>query len=406
MRILMGKIVLVITTAAIALIMFSAGCVEKETTIGTELPTPAPTSTPEQVVSTSISNLTPTTNNDGQLYYSLLKKAKAFDKSVDFKALRLSYTETSDYNPYNETDNEQEAMFDAMRDKQYDKALKHAQSILNTNYVDIGAHIVSQTVYQEMNNSEQYNFHQFVVDGLIKSILNSGDGKSPETAYLVIDIKEEIFFLEILGFEMEGLTLLEKNNHFYHKIEVKKPETGETAVLYFNVDIPSNWLNKHIKREIIATKPAPKVEGIALPVEEWNKTFGRAGFDTAHSVQQTSDGGYILAGETIQYGAGKGDIWLIKTDASGNQQWNKTFGGTEEDMASSVHQTTDGSYILAGITESYVAGGYDAWLIKTDAKGNLQWSKTLGETGYDSVGTVQQTSDGGYILFGGTESYG
>jgi hypothetical protein len=138
----------------------------------------------------------------------------------------------------------------------------------------------------------------------------------------------------------------------------------------------------------------------------WNKTFGGTGSENAYSVQQTSDGGYIMAGHTTSYGAGGYDAWLIKTDASGNMVWNKTFGGTGDDWAESVQQTKDGGYILAGVTFSYGAGNYDFWLIKTDANGNMVWNKTFGGTNYDRAYSVQQTSDGGYIVAGGTWSYG
>ena len=140
--------------------------------------------------------------------------------------------------------------------------------------------------------------------------------------------------------------------------------------------------------------------------EVWNKTFGGTDHDAAFSVQQTSDGGYILAGETDSYGAGCGDVWLVKTDAEGNEEWSKTFGGTNWDVAWSVQQTSDGGYILAGWTESYGAGSRDAWLVKTDSKGNEVWNKTFGGTDHDAAFSVQQTSDGSYILAGWTMSYG
>jgi hypothetical protein len=141
-------------------------------------------------------------------------------------------------------------------------------------------------------------------------------------------------------------------------------------------------------------------------IEEWNKTFGGSGDDQAYSVQQTKDGGYILAGETRSYGAGNADAWLIKTDANGIEEWNKTFGGSGDDQAYSVQQTSDGGYILAGSTRSFGSGSRDAWLIKTDANGIEQWNKTFGGSGDDQANSVQQTKDGGYILAGETRSYG
>jgi hypothetical protein len=138
---------------------------------------------------------------------------------------------------------------------------------------------------------------------------------------------------------------------------------------------------------------------------QWSKTYGEAGDDVAYSVQRTADGGYILAGYTSSFGAGDNDVFLVKTDAFGNIQWAKTYGGTSWDWASSVQQTSDGGYIVAGYTWSFGTGG-DILLIKTDANGNVQWAKTYGETGYDFAHSVQQTSDGGYIVAGGTYSFG
>ncbi|MCC6012538.1 hypothetical protein LM594_06185, partial [Candidatus Caldipriscus sp.] len=138
----------------------------------------------------------------------------------------------------------------------------------------------------------------------------------------------------------------------------------------------------------------------------WAKTYGGTDWDYAYSVQQTSDGGYILAGVTWSFGAGLDDIFLIKTDADGNIIWAKTYGGTDWDYAYSVQQTSDGGYIVAGWTSSFSAGISDAFLIKTDANGNVSWAKTYGGISDDYVYSVQQTSDGGYIVAGRTNSFG
>jgi hypothetical protein len=138
----------------------------------------------------------------------------------------------------------------------------------------------------------------------------------------------------------------------------------------------------------------------------WTRTYGGADPDLAISVQQTTDGGYVIAGWTASYGAGESDVWLIKTNANGDTVWTKTFGGTDYDEGCSVQQTTDGGYIIVGTTQSFGGGGSDVWLIKTDANGDTVWTRTYGGVDSDGGSSVHQTSDGGYIVAGTTWSYG
>jgi hypothetical protein len=131
----------------------------------------------------------------------------------------------------------------------------------------------------------------------------------------------------------------------------------------------------------------------------WIKTFGGSSSDGGSSVQQTSDGGYIIAGGTESYGTGSWDVYLVKTDASGNQQWYRTFGDSSWDEgAYSVQQTTDGGYIIAGITGPPIEDFTDVYLIKTDGSGNEQWYRTFSGSSVDWGYSVQQTTDGGYII--------
>jgi uncharacterized protein with FMN-binding domain len=153
------------------------------------------------------------------------------------------------------------------------------------------------------------------------------------------------------------------------------------------------------------------------PEDGWVRTFGGAGEDVGTSVQETKDGGYIVTGSTTSHkkniayswmikASRIGEIWLIKTDSEGNPLWERTFGGMGKDIGFMVQQTKDGGYIIAGATKPHMIGDYDIWLIKTDSEGNPEWDKTFGGRGNDWPNAIQQTADGGYIIAGGTESYG
>ncbi len=137
----------------------------------------------------------------------------------------------------------------------------------------------------------------------------------------------------------------------------------------------------------------------------WTKILGDDGFikfTEFYSVQQTTDGGYVAAGFTTCYGAGGYDVYLIKTDSNGDTLWTNTYGGAGADQGWSVQQTTDGGYIVAGFTESYAIGNLDVYLVKTDSNGDTLWTKTYGGTGYEKGFSARQTSDGGYIVGGYT----
>jgi hypothetical protein len=132
----------------------------------------------------------------------------------------------------------------------------------------------------------------------------------------------------------------------------------------------------------------------------WHKRYGGSGYDEGRSVQQISDGGYIVTGTTESFGVGSADIYLIKTDANGDSQWEKTYGGENNEWGTSVQETSDGGYIIGGSTTSFGADGEDIYLIKTDANGETTWTKTHGGPHADIPYSVQETDDGGFIIVG------
>jgi hypothetical protein len=138
---------------------------------------------------------------------------------------------------------------------------------------------------------------------------------------------------------------------------------------------------------------------------KWQNTFGGDDWDCAYSVQQTSDGGYIIAGFTYSVGSGESDVYLLKVDSGGNKDWDQYFGGEYWDEGYSVRQTSDGGYIVVGLTFSFGAGEYDVYLIKTLSNGHKQYEQTFGGTGDENAWSVCQTADGGYIITGYTESF-
>jgi len=137
--------------------------------------------------------------------------------------------------------------------------------------------------------------------------------------------------------------------------------------------------------------------------EQWSKTFGGSDYDYGTSVQQTTDGGFIIAGYIYSFIAEDSDVYPIKTDVDGNEQWSKTFGGSDYDYGKSVQQTVDGGFIIAGCTESIGPLCDDVYLVKTDIDGNEQWSNTFGGSNLDQGTSVQQTTDGGFIIAGLTD---
>jgi hypothetical protein len=142
---------------------------------------------------------------------------------------------------------------------------------------------------------------------------------------------------------------------------------------------------------------------------QWHKVYGTREGEEAHSVKQTKNGGYIFGGSTTvpsEDPGGDFDFLMVKTDGDGNQLWSKTFGGSNNyDFASSIVVDELGGYVIAGYTASFGAGARDYWVIKTDTSGIEEWNKTYGGPENDSVAEIIQTSDNGFYIVGGSSSF-
>jgi len=139
--------------------------------------------------------------------------------------------------------------------------------------------------------------------------------------------------------------------------------------------------------------------------EQWSRTYGGPGTDYPSAVIETSDGGCLLAGETYSFGASGMDLWLYKMSAGGDSLWCRTHGGIGDDAARALIETSDGDYLAAGVTNSFGSGQNDMYLVKTDTEGNLLWFKTFGGSANDAAYALQQNDDGDYLLAGSSWSF-
>ena len=138
----------------------------------------------------------------------------------------------------------------------------------------------------------------------------------------------------------------------------------------------------------------------------WQKTYGGTGYDEPADVKQTGDGGFIVAGYTDSFQSNDYDTWLLRLDSQGNVVWQKIYGGDAWEWPTSVSTTSDNGFIVSGVTQSFGAGLYDAWMLKLASDGAVVWQKAYGGNNSDYTYSTMQTSDGGYILGGATASFG
>ena len=139
---------------------------------------------------------------------------------------------------------------------------------------------------------------------------------------------------------------------------------------------------------------------------KWQETYGGRGADGGNYTLNTSDAGYVMVGYTDAYGNGKNDIWVIKTDFTGQKEWSNVYGGKSDDFGWSILETRDNGFVIAGETYSYGNGQSDVYIIKIDSLGNLLWENTFGGIAEDVGYSIANTNDGGYLVASQTRSYG
>ncbi len=200
------------------------------------------------------------------------------------------------------------------------------------------------------------------------------------------------------------------NNEFSNGISIQQTIDGGYIVTYFTTIDSTGKLNNNYDADSWILKLTPNGD------IDWKKVYGGSSHDLLNSIRQTTDKGYIATGQTrsnngnIPNNQGNFDAWIIKLDANGNLKWSKTFGGANGEFMYDIQQTTDGGYLIVGETESSNGdisnnyGGTDYWVIKLQANGNLAWQKTYGGSKNDRANCIQKTNDGHYIIVGHIES--
>lgn len=255
----------------------------------------------------------------------------------------------------------------------------------------------------DVNGTTQWNHLYFATkDAMNISVIQTQDG-----GYLLAGTSDSIATLPLQNYDMKlvktdangafewsksyGSTAMSANEEIASVIQ---SNDGGYLLMGRKFDIASsNWDALLIKTDTLGNV-------------SWSKTYGGVASEAGNSIQQTADGGYIIAGGSTGFGAGAVDMYLVKTDALGNELWSKTVGGIGNDVANGVAQTADGGYVALGQTTSFGAGSVDVYLVKLDNSGALVWSKTFGGANDDRGYAMALTQDGGTVITGYNSSTG
>ena len=257
---------------------------------------------------------------------------------------------------------------------EFDPFIENWFKIKVTDYWGLSTTMNWSAVNQIEGPPEECYIHDIIYENGSFQISWDENQNSDFVSYTLFESENEDLSNEIEVFTSTNRTetfatiTVDENQYRYYQIEV---QDIFDLVSESNVQMGSSWITfQHI--------------------------FGSSG--TGRTVRQTTDGGYVIAGYTDAFGAGGEDVWLIKTDSQGQEEWSQTFGGAGDDRAYSLEITQDGGYIISGSTNSFGSGGNDVWLIKTDSQGQEEWNQTFGDSLDDESYSVKPTSAGGYIV--------
>ena len=219
-------------------------------------------------------------------------------------------------------------------------------------------------------------------------------------------MKKLIFTIGLMTTSLLSAQVTVDWSYFYDEGQCKHSQiTSDEGIILVGYDIVDESSNQV---KIVKTDSSGNFE--------WEKLYGGSGSDLGEYIFQTSDGGFLIAGSSnstdgdVTGNHGDHDFWILKLNTEGNIQWQKSYGGTNEDMAKSIIPASDGGYIISGHTKSNDGdvssnqGNADYWVVKIDSSGNLLWEKTYGGSNEDAAFNVEPTSDNGYILVGYTYS--
>jgi len=231
-----------------SIVLFASSCSSSPTSTPT-IPTlpivtlpPAVTVTPIPTRVGDLSQLQP-----DLAYGILLEQVKQADPNFDFTELRWTFAQTASYDPYNlDNDDLENSMYDAYDNQDYESALQLAKQMLEINYLLPDPHFIALRAYQELGDTKNADFHNYFLTGLITSILESGNGRSLEGAFIVILLEEEYFMLDIMGIQNEEQVFIDENGIPYDIFEGVDGETGNPVTVYFDISIPYHWLNESI----------------------------------------------------------------------------------------------------------------------------------------------------------------